>query len=325
MRSIRTFLVLLAGAVACREAPDRERQVLASPYGELEVARTEEVSQPAQVSPAAEPPQRGRAGNASVGRDARPRTLPSEPAERSDTAGYAPYPADPPLDRATLEPRATVEVIPPDAAPPASDTAPVPPDTARVPSDTAPARFVPPEAPARGVERTVPAGTAIHVALEDSIHSRIDVSGKVVEAKVMQHVRGPDGRTLIPAGTPVQLTVTQVKPGRGGRKGVLEIRVDSIMVGGEARKLEATLQPVSHELRGRGVTGEDAAKVGVGAAGGAVVGRVLGGDTRGAVIGGVVGAAGGAVVASETAAKDVVVKARTPVVLVLTAPLAAGS
>jgi hypothetical protein len=69
------------------------------------------------------------------------------------------------------------------------------------------------------------------------------------------------------------------------------------------------------------VTGEEAAKVGVGAAGGAVVGRVLGGNTRGAVIGGVVGAAGGAVVASQTAAKDVVVKARTPLAFVLTAPM----
>ena len=76
-----------------------------------------------------------------------------------------------------------------------------------------------------------------------------------------------------------------------------------------------------YELRGRGVTGEEAAKVGVGAAGGAVVGRVLGGNSKGAVIGGVVGAAGGAVVASQTAAKDVVVKARTPVALVLTAPI----
>ena len=69
------------------------------------------------------------------------------------------------------------------------------------------------------------------------------------------------------------------------------------------------------------MTGEEAAKVGVGAAGGAVVGRVLGGNSKGAVIGGVVGAAGGAVVASQTAAKDVVVKARTPVALVLTTPI----
>ena len=69
------------------------------------------------------------------------------------------------------------------------------------------------------------------------------------------------------------------------------------------------------------MTGEEAAKVGVGAAGGAVVGRAFGGNSTGAVIGGVVGAAGGAVVASQTAARDVVVKARTPVALVLTAPI----
>ena len=49
-----------------------------------------------------------------------------------------------------------------------------------------------------------------------------------------------------------------------------------------------------------------------------MLGRVLGGNTKGAVIGGVVGAAGGAVVASQTASRDVVVKAKTPVTFVLT-------
>ena len=108
----------------------------------------------------------------------------------------------------------------------------------------------------------------IHAALEDSIHSRHDVSGKVVTGRVMQNVTGPDGLTLIAAGSPVQFTVTQVKPGRGNRpRGVLEIRVDSITIDGPPRKLEAELQPVSHELRGRGVTGDEAAKVAVGAAG----------------------------------------------------------
>ena len=87
--------------------------------------------------------------------------------------------------------------------------------------------------------------------------------------------------------------------------------------------MKADVRPVPRELRGRGVTGGDAAKVGVGAAGGAVLGRVLGGSTKGAVIGGVVGAAGGAVVASQTATKDVVVTAKTPLVLVLTEPLTA--
>jgi hypothetical protein len=171
---------------------------------------------------------------------------------------------------------------------------------------------------------TLAAGTVIHATLEDSIHSRNDVSGKEVRGRVMENVTGRDSVVLIPAGAPVQFTVTQVKPGRGDSPGVLEMRVDAITIHGRPRKLEARIQAIPHELRGRGVTGNEAAKVGVGAAGGAVVGRVIGGNTKGAVIGGVVGAAGGAVVASETAAKDVVVKARTPVEVVLTAPLFTG-
>jgi len=39
------------------------------------------------------------------------------------------------------------------------------------------------------------------------------------------------------------------------------------------------------------------------------------------VIGGAVGAAGGAVVAAQTASRDVVVPPNTPLVLILTAPL----
>jgi hypothetical protein len=85
--------------------------------------------------------------------------------------------------------------------------------------------------------------------------------------------------------------------------------------------VSAEVQAVPHELRGRGVTAGDAAKVGVGAAAGAVAGKVIGKNTKGAVIGGVIGAAGGAVVASQTATRDVFVKARTPVTLKLTRPL----
>jgi hypothetical protein len=139
---------------------------------------------------------------------------------------------------------------------------------------------------------------------------------------VTENVTGSSGRILIPAGTTVRLTVTRLGSSKSkSSQGQLALRVDGIQLGNELRKVEANVQPVSRELRGRGVTGAEAAKVGVGAAGGAVLGRVIGGNTKGAVVGGVVGAAGGAVVASQTATRDVVVKAKTPVVLVLSAPL----
>jgi outer membrane biosynthesis protein TonB len=235
----------------------------------------------------------------------------SESSEETDIGAYTPYPT------ATPAPD-TAGASPADTAVQSGDTAsPRSPE----PDSTWAADTVATNTRSADATGTLATGTVIHAALEDSIHSRHDVSGKVVTGRVMQNVTGPDGLTLIAAGSPVQFTVTQVKPGRGNRPGVLEVRVDSITIDGQPRKLEAEIQPISHELRGRGVTGDEAAKVAVGAAGGAVAGRVIGGNTKGAVIGGVVGAAGGAVVASKTAARDVVVKARTPVAFVLTAPL----
>jgi glycine zipper 2TM protein len=193
-------------------------------------------------------------------------------------------------------------------------------DTTAVSSSVAAA---PPAGAAGGVEaRTLATGTEIHAALDDSITSRRDTVGQTITAHVMENVTGPDGRTLIAAGAPVRFTVTRLSPSRSkGSQGSFALRADGIALKGQLQPVKASVQPVPRELRGRGVTGSDAAKVGVGAAGGAVLGRVIGGNTKGTVIGGVAGAAAGAVVANQTATRDVVVKAKTPVVIVLTEPL----
>lgn len=179
-----------------------------------------------------------------------------------------------------------------------------------------------PHADGRGV---VAAGTRIHVAMNDSINSRSDSEGKVVTAKVMEHVTDGAGRVFIRAGSVVQLTVTELEPANSkSADGTLAMRVDGVVAGDEVRPIKAAVQEIPHELRGRGITGSEAAKVGAGTAAGAVAGRVIGGDTRGAVIGGAVGAAAGAAVAVETADRDIVVSSRTPIVLVLSAPLVAA-
>jgi hypothetical protein len=215
-----------------------------------------------------------------------------------------------------------------DTAPtPLSDTATALPDTAAARDTALPSpRPSPPENSNSGTNsaaaRTLPIGTEIHVALDDSINSRKDTVGRTVTAVVMENITGSDGKTLIAAGTPVRLTVTRLSPARSkGSQGRLRLKVDGIGLGQELSPVTAEVQPVPHELRGRGVTAGDAAKVGVGAAAGAVAGKVIGKSTKGAVIGGVIGAAGGAVVASQTATRDVFVKARTPVTMRLTQPL----
>ncbi len=237
-----------------------------------------------------------------------------------------------PVDTAATAPRDTASTAVPDTTSRAvadtsravADTASVR-DTAASPAPTSSAWA--PAAPSnvgtsRAAARMLPVGTEIHAALDDSINSRKDTVGRTVTAVVMENITGPDGKTLIAAGSPVRFTVTRLSPARSkSSQGRLRLKVEGIGIGQELRTLAAEVQAVPHELRGRGVTAGDAAKVGVGAAAGAVAGKVIGKNTKGAVIGGVIGAAGGAVVASQTATRDVFVKARTPVVLKLTQPL----
>lgn len=237
-----------------------------------------------------------------------------------------------PADTATTELADTARIRPDSSTPrPADTTATRAADTTSTPSASTSVAGQPAEAPVQPdrsaadlAARTLPVGTQIHAQLDDSITSRRDTVGQIVSAHVMENVRGPTGRTLIPAGAQVRFSITRLRPSRSkSSQGRLALRADSIALDGQLATVEAETRPVPRELRGRGVTGGDAAKVGGGAAAGAVIGGVVGGDAKGAVIGGVAGAAAGAVLATQTATRDVVVKAKTPVVFVLTAPLVA--
>ena len=221
----------------------------------------------------------------------------------------------------TLELDTAARPVPDTVAARTAETASTAAGDSMVGRDTSPP-LVGPSAASIAAARTLPVGTEIHAALDDSINSRTDTVGRVITAVVMQNLTGSDGKTIIPAGAPVRFTVTRLSPARSkSAKGRLALKLEGIGVGGAVQKVNAEVRPVPFELRGHGVGTSEAVKVGAGAAGGAVLGRVIGGNTKGAVIGGVVGAAGGAVVASQTATRDVVVKARTPVLLKLTQPL----
>jgi len=288
-------------------------------------------------------PSPARVKSAPAGRRARPATAAAEQRPADTTVhAYAPdlsrdtattsrdtsAPASEPDTVASADSGKTLDstsLATADTARPRADSAASPPrDTARSDSAARSAVSAPPySAPTDPASRTLPVGTEIHAALDDSITSRRDTVGQLVSGHVMENVMGRDGRTLIAAGTPVRFTITQIRPSRSkGSQGRLALRPEALSLGGHTQPVNAEIRNVPRELRGRGVTTSEAAKVGGGAAAGAVIGGVVG-KTKGAVIGGVAGAAAGAVVASQTATRDVVVKAKTPVVLVLTAPLVA--
>lgn len=334
MKRLALALVGAALISGCSDSRNRETPVDDNLTRPLEVARvdTTQPLSPAehQVTPSPEPAAMPKPRKA---KRATPKPTPPPapaPSEDSTARGYAPnQPADSAAaPDSTARPARDTVATAPAPAPRADTVSARAPDTASTADTTrSPARDTgsssqPAAASAAVGARTLPIGTEIHAALDDSISSRTDTAGRVITAVVMENVTGSDGKTLIAAGAPVQFTVTRLSAAKSKTaQGRLVLRVDSIGMSGQLRKVSADVQAVPHELRGRGVGTSEAAKVGVGAAGGAVLGRVLGGNTRGAVIGGVVGAAGGAVVASQTASRDVVVKAKTPVTFVLTEPL----
>jgi hypothetical protein len=166
---------------------------------------------------------------------------------------------------------------------------------------------------------TLASGTTIDATTERTISSRTDKAGETFTASVSSDVKDARGRVAIPAGSTITLTITELQSADDKSKadGRITVDVTSVTVNGTAYPLSASITSMAHTLKGQGVGGSEVAKTAAGAVIGGVAGRVIGGGKTGTVIGAVVGAAAGAAVAVETANRDVVVVAGTPMVITL--------
>jgi len=142
-----------------------------------------------------------------------------------------------------------------------------------------------------GTRLTLPENTEVSVRLEQPLSSRTARLEDRFEATVARPVY-LDGRIVIPDGSRVQGTVTEVqraqRPARGGR---LNLSFDRLLLDdGSTVDLTARIVQV-HEDIGSGDTVKQGA---IGAAIGGILGKVLGG-TKGAIVGVLLGGAGGAI------------------------------
>jgi pyruvate/2-oxoglutarate dehydrogenase complex dihydrolipoamide acyltransferase (E2) component len=220
----------------------------------------------------------------------------------------AQQPADSAARNLTLAPTessaALHDVPAPTAQPPAATPATPPPSRPPAPK---PKPTPAPAAPAAPATRTAAAGSFVDLAVSDSLSSRFTKAGDAFTASVVSDVKDGQGRVVIPAGSTVHGSVTEVKPAPNPRTpGTLTLLLTSVTVGGTSYPIDARIDSLETVRQGRGVTGGDAAKVGAGAAAGAILGRVLGKNTKGAIIGGVVGGAVGAGVAAQSKDADIV-------------------
>ncbi len=172
-----------------------------------------------------------------------------------------------------------------------------------------PSKALPPAAKYR--EFVVAAGTPISVRLMTGAASNTSNVEDAVSAELTQALV-VDGVEVVPSGSPVAGTVLRAEPS-GKVKGLasLAVRFDSIRAGSENYRVAMTYSRTAEATKS-----SDAKKIGIPAAGGAVIGGILGGK-KGAVIGGAIGGGAGTAVVLSTSGKEVVLPAGTILKLTL--------
>src|SRR4051812_47991552 len=151
----------------------------------------------------------------------------------------------------------------------------------------------------------VPKGTAIPIALINSISTKTAKDGDSIYARTTFPIT-VNNEIVIPVGSHIRGKITEVqRPGRVKGKAELSLSFQQLILpSGISLDLYGTLGTVGGEGQRKGETGiegesskgEDAGKVGTGAAGGALGGVIQGRSAKstgvGAAAGGIIGAAG---------------------------------
>lgn len=189
-----------------------------------------------------------------------------------------------------------------------------PPVDSALPSVGEPLPIEPPEPQFR--ELTIATDSVVGLQIDRTISTETAQLEDRVEARVTRDVMA-DGRVAVPAGTRVLGSVTLVeKGGKFKERARLGVRFHTLVMGDASR---VPIQTESIFREGDPPSQGSVAKIGGGAAVGAILGAILGGG-KGAVIGGATGAAGGTAATMASGPKPATLAAGTTFTVRLTSP-----
>jgi hypothetical protein len=246
------------------------------------------------------------------------REAPAPPDEGTQVSqNQQPADAAPAPQAAPAAPTQVQQQAPPVAPPapvPAPRRNPAPPRAAAPATAAAPAAPKPPET----IALTVPQSTTLKVKMEDALDSGTSQPGDHFMATLQEPVVLGD-RVVLPAGSSVEGTVTEVIPAKKGMKesgGALTLSFDKVTTpSGDSAAMSASLSEVAKSTK------KKAGTIGGAAAGGALLGKIFGGSTKDAAVGAVVGGAIGTGVAAGTKGTEMKIAAGTPLTITLQQPL----
>jgi hypothetical protein len=147
----------------------------------------------------------------------------------------------------------------------------------------------------------VPSGTLLAVEFQQTLSSATSLAGDRFTARVVEPIL-VDGRVAIATGSIVSGRVVKVLPSRklGGRA-QMDLEFTSLrLAAGAERPIAASF----HD-QGNSQTKKDAATIGGAAAGGALLGQIIGKDSKATVLGALVGGAIGTGIAAKNRGQEV--------------------
>jgi hypothetical protein len=167
-------------------------------------------------------------------------------------------------------------------------------------------------------EVTIPAGTELPIVLDTSVGSKTSKVEEPVRAHLSRAV-SVDGLQVLPDGSTVSGVVTDATPsGKVKGRAHLAVRFDSITPRGSDERYRIDTAAVGRTAPAE--TKKDALKIGAPAAGGAIIGALIGGG-KGAAIGAAAGGGAGTAVVLSTSGKETSLPVGSPLRLRLAAPL----
>jgi hypothetical protein len=164
---------------------------------------------------------------------------------------------------------------------------------------------------------TIPDGTRIDVRLDNSISSERNQSGDTFQATLDRPIELGNGQTVVPEGTRVIGEVIAARPS-GHLKTPAELSVALTALEMNGNQYPISTSSVSR--RGKSHKGRNAKWIGGSAAGGALLGALIG-HGKGAAIGALVGGGGGTAAAYATGKQNIIMPSETQLRFVLRQPL----
>jgi hypothetical protein len=167
-------------------------------------------------------------------------------------------------------------------------------------------------------EVTIPAGTPLSIILETPVNSTTSRVEEHVNAHLARAVV-VDGATVVPEGSRVGGVVTDAtQSGRVKGRAHIAVRFDSLTPSGSNDRY--AIQTSSVGRTAQATKGKDALEIGAPAAGGAIIGALVGGK-KGALVGGAVGGGAGTAVVLSTRGKEVKLQKGAALTLRLASPV----